>query len=92
MVAPDLPCEDDAAGLGEYTDAVVDAIGDRRDDLVSSPSRSAASPHPWSPNGCRWSCIVLVTAMVPRPGETGSEWWVNTRLREAVADQGLPAG
>ncbi len=33
-VAMDLPCDDDAAGLAEYTDAVVDAIGDRRDDLV----------------------------------------------------------
>ena len=36
VVAVDLPCEDDAAGLVEYTDAVVAAIGDRADrgDLV----------------------------------------------------------
>ena len=27
-VAPDLPCEDDAAGLPEYADAVIEAIGD----------------------------------------------------------------
>jgi hypothetical protein len=26
-VAPDLPCEDDSAGLPEYVDTVVDAIG-----------------------------------------------------------------
>lgn len=26
-VAPDLPCEDDAVGLGEYADTVVDSIG-----------------------------------------------------------------
>ena len=25
------PCEDDSAGLAEYTDTVVDAIGDRTD-------------------------------------------------------------
>ena len=28
-VAPDLPCDDDSAGLSEYVDAVVQAIGDR---------------------------------------------------------------
>jgi len=31
VVAPDLPSEDDAAGLSEYADVVVDAIGDRTD-------------------------------------------------------------
>jgi hypothetical protein len=30
-VAPDLPCDDDAAGLPEYADAVVEAIEDRTD-------------------------------------------------------------
>jgi len=34
--------------------------------------------------------IVLVTAMVPRPGETGGEWWGNTNLAGARAKQGLP--
>jgi pimeloyl-ACP methyl ester carboxylesterase len=29
-IAPDLPCEDDAAGLAEYADTVAEAIGDRR--------------------------------------------------------------
>jgi hypothetical protein len=27
VVAPDLPCDDDSAGLLEYTKTVVDAIG-----------------------------------------------------------------
>jgi hypothetical protein len=35
VVAPDLPCDDDAAGLSEYVDVVVEAIG-------SAPSRSIA--------------------------------------------------
>jgi pimeloyl-ACP methyl ester carboxylesterase len=34
--------------------------------------------------------MVLVTAMVPRPGETGGEWWANTGHAQAVAAQGLP--
>ena len=29
VVTMDLPCDDDTAGLAEYTDTVVDAIGDR---------------------------------------------------------------
>src|SRR6266498_3334574 len=37
-VAPDLPCDDDAAGLAEYTDAVVGAIGNRTDLVVVAQS------------------------------------------------------
>ena len=33
-VAVDLPCDDDSAGLDEYVDAALAAIGDRRDHLV----------------------------------------------------------
>jgi hypothetical protein len=41
VVAPDLPYEDDTAGLAEYADTVVDAIGDRRDLVVVAHSRRA---------------------------------------------------
>jgi pimeloyl-ACP methyl ester carboxylesterase len=37
-VAPDLPCDDDSAGLPEYVDAVVQAIGDRIDLVVVAQS------------------------------------------------------
>src|SRR5919106_6112531 len=30
VVAPDLPCDDDSAGLPEYADTALDAIGDRK--------------------------------------------------------------
>ena len=33
-VAPDLPIEDDGAGLSRYADVVIDAVGDRRDVVV----------------------------------------------------------
>jgi pimeloyl-ACP methyl ester carboxylesterase len=36
VVAPDLPSEDDPAGLGEYADTVVEAIGDRGDLVVAA--------------------------------------------------------
>ena len=56
VVAPDLPSDDDAAGLDEYADAVVDAIGDARRPRRSSPSRSAGSPRRWCATACRSSC------------------------------------
>jgi pimeloyl-ACP methyl ester carboxylesterase len=34
VVAPDLPCDDDSAGLNEYADTVVGAVGDRKDLVV----------------------------------------------------------
>ncbi|MGH2679609.1 MAG: alpha/beta fold hydrolase [Actinomycetota bacterium] len=42
VVAPDLPSDDDSAGLRAYADAVLDAIGDRTE-LVVVARRSAAS-------------------------------------------------
>jgi hypothetical protein len=53
VVTMDLPCEDDSAGLAEYADTVVDAIG-----IAGTRSwwrsRLAASPLRWSVSGCRW--------------------------------------
>jgi pimeloyl-ACP methyl ester carboxylesterase len=37
-VAMDLPCDDDEAGLSEYANTVVDAIGDRTDLVVVATS------------------------------------------------------
>ena len=37
-MALDLPCDDDSAGLAEYADVVVDAIGDRTDLVVVAQS------------------------------------------------------
>jgi len=37
-VAPDLPCDDDSAGLPEYADTIVEAIGERGDVVVVAQS------------------------------------------------------
>src|SRR5215469_7192354 len=37
-VAPDLPCDDDSAGLPEYAETIVDAIGGRTDLIVVAQS------------------------------------------------------
>ena len=78
VVAMDLPCDDDAAGLAEYTDAVVEAIGDRRDDLVLVAQSLGGFTAPLVADRVPVELIVLVTAMIPAPGETGGDWWGNT--------------
>ena len=88
-IAMDLPCDDPRAGLSEYTDAVVAAIGDRRDDLVLVAQSLGGFTAPLVAERVPVDLIVLVTAMIPRPGETGGEWWGNTGQAEAVAAQGL---
>ena len=46
VVAPDLAADDQSAGLNEYADTVVQAVGDGRI-WLSRASRSARSPRPW---------------------------------------------
>jgi pimeloyl-ACP methyl ester carboxylesterase len=76
-VAPDLPCDDDAAGLAEYTDTVVEAIGPRTDLVVVAQSLGAFT----APLVCARlpaELLVLVAGLVPAPGEPGRDWWTNT--------------
>ncbi len=81
-IAVDLPAEDDSAGLAEYTDLVVRAIGDREGVVLVAQSMGGFT----APLVCARvpvSLLVLVNAMVPAPGETGGEWWANTGYHEA---------
>ena len=82
VIAVDLPVTDDTAGFPEYADAVVDAIGDRRDLVLVAQSLSGFV----APLVCARvpvMLMVLVAAMVPQPGESGADWWTNTRHAEA---------
>jgi pimeloyl-ACP methyl ester carboxylesterase len=85
-VAMDLPCEDESAGLPEYVDTVVDAIGDRQGDLVVVAHSLGGFTAPLVCARVPARLLVLVAAMVPRSGETGIEWWANTRHNEAVPE------
>ncbi|HWL98313.1 MAG TPA: alpha/beta hydrolase [Nocardioidaceae bacterium] len=76
-VAVDLPSEDHLAGWGEYTDTVVQALGDRRDVVAVGHSLGGFT----APLVCERSpvdLLVLVAAMIPSPGELFSDWWANT--------------
>ena len=77
VVAPDLPVEDDGAGLSDYADTVVDGIGDRRTVVVVAQSFGGYV----APIVCERlpaKLLVLVAGMVPAPGESAEEMFANT--------------
>jgi pimeloyl-ACP methyl ester carboxylesterase len=85
VVTMDLPCEDDSAGLVEYADAVVDAIGDRRDLVVVAQSFGGFI----APLVCERvpvDLMVLVAGMIPSPGEAPDDYWANTGWQPARLD------
>ena len=77
VVAVDLPCDDDSAGFEEYADAVIHAVGDREDVVLVAQSLGGFTA-PLVCDRLDVRLIVLVAAMVPRPGEAAGEWWTNT--------------
>jgi pimeloyl-ACP methyl ester carboxylesterase len=89
-VAIDLPGHDQSAGLPEYADAVVAAAGDHPRVVVVAQSMGGFS----APSACARRAVeslVLLNAMIPRPGETAGEWWDATgavAAREDAAEAG----
>jgi pimeloyl-ACP methyl ester carboxylesterase len=73
--------------LWEYADAVVEAVGDHTD-LVAVAQSLGGFTAPLVCERLPVDLLVLVAAMVPEPGETGNEWWVNTGYEQAVRDRG----
>jgi pimeloyl-ACP methyl ester carboxylesterase len=76
-VTVDLPCEDPSAGWEEYADAVVQAIGDRREVVVVGHSLGGFTA-PLVSVRIPVEVIVLVAAMIPSPGELFDDWWANS--------------
>lgn len=66
-MAPDLPCDDDSAGLSEYADTVVKAIGDRTDLVVVGQSFGGFMA-PLVCDRVAAELLVLVAGMIPSPG------------------------
>ena len=86
VVAMDLPSDDDALGFDDYADVVVDAIGDRKDLVVVGQSLGGFT----APLVCartRVDLLVLVAAMVPKPGERPGDWWTETGHDVAFREQ-----
>jgi pimeloyl-ACP methyl ester carboxylesterase len=82
-VAVELPGGDKTAGLSEYVDAIGDAADGRSAITLVAQSLGGFS----APLACERLDVrrlVLVNAMIPRPGETFGEWWSNTHQSEAM--------
>ncbi|WP_433729803.1 alpha/beta hydrolase [Actinoplanes sp. CA-051413] len=83
-VAPDLPCDDDSAGLPEYVDTVVSAIGDRSDLIVVAQSAGGfVAPLVCERVAAR--LLILVAPMIPAPGEAPADYWKHTGYSEDLA-------
>jgi pimeloyl-ACP methyl ester carboxylesterase len=80
-VAPDLPCDDDRAGLSEYADAVVEAI-DGRTELVVVGQSLGGFTAPLVCDRVPVTLLVLVAPMIPAPGEAPADYVANTRYDE----------
>jgi hypothetical protein len=83
-VAPDLPCDDDAAGLDDYVDTVGGAIGDRTDLIVVGHSLAGFTA-PLVADRFGADALVLVAGMIPVPGEPPNDWWGNAYYNAASA-------
>lgn len=77
-IAVNLPGDDESAGLDEYAEIVLQAIGDRRDVVLVAQSLGGFT----APLVCERTTavrrLVFVNAMLPEPEETAGAWWDNT--------------
>jgi hypothetical protein len=85
-LAPDLPCDNDSAGLPEYADTVVKAIGGRRGLVVAAQSFGGFTA-PLVAARVPVDMLVLVTGMTPAPGEAPDDWSANTGFDEVMGQQ-----
>jgi pimeloyl-ACP methyl ester carboxylesterase len=86
VVAPNLPCDDDNAGIDDYAKAAFAAVGDRKDVVLVAQSMAGFT----APLMCQArpvDLVVLLAAMTPKEGESPGEWWGNTGHAEAKRAQ-----
>jgi pimeloyl-ACP methyl ester carboxylesterase len=78
----DLPTEDESSSWWDYSDAVVEAVGDRSHLVVVGHSLGGFT----APLVCarrQADLLVFVAGMIPAPGESFNEWWTNTGYEES---------
>ncbi|TDE95844.1 alpha/beta hydrolase [Occultella glacieicola] len=90
-VAVDLPSSDDGADFNTYADVTVDALAGHADVVLVAHSFGAFT----APLVCARrpvDLLVLLSAMVPQPGESPADWWAATGQEQAQADAAAAAG
>lgn len=78
----DLPCDDDGAGLPEYADTVVQAIGDRGGLVVVAQSFGGFTA-PLVCDRVPAKLLVLIAPMIPAPGEAPIAYWTTRGTRRS---------
>ena len=93
VVSVDLPVADGSAGYEEYVEAAMQPIAERRTDLILVAQSLGGFIAPIIATQLPVAQIILLNAMVPRPGESANDWWENTGQQKArveyYARQGL---
>ena len=93
-VPVDLPAGDDASGLAEYADWAAKACAGRSNIVLVAMSFGGFTA-PLVCERAEIDLLVLLNAMIPKPGETFGEWWSDTgqgpAQREYAASIGLSA-
>ena len=90
-IAVELPGEDETAGLARYTELVVSAIGSHSGVVLVAGSLGGFT----APLVCEQAPVgelVLINAMIPMPGETARDWWVNTGALKAQEEAAKAGG
>jgi pimeloyl-ACP methyl ester carboxylesterase len=85
-IAPDLPCGNRTASLGDYAGAVTEAAAGRQDLVIVSQSYGAFTAT-LAASRLPARLLVLLAGMIPAPGETPGQWWDNTGYRQAAEEQ-----
>jgi pimeloyl-ACP methyl ester carboxylesterase len=93
-IAVDLPNEDDSATLADYANTVI-AAGAGATDVVAVAQSLGGFTAPLVCEPLKAQLLVLLAAMIPRPGERPGDWWTNTEhgkaYRELAARDGRDA-
>lgn len=76
-IAVELPADDPTAGLDRYVDVIVEA-GQGHSSVVMVAQSMGGLSGPMACERLPVTSLVMLNAMIPRPGETGGEWWSAT--------------
>jgi pimeloyl-ACP methyl ester carboxylesterase len=83
-VAVDLPGADPVAGLSEYRDLIVAAARAFGGPVTLVAQSLGGFSAPLACDHVPVERLILVNAMIPRPGETAGEWWDNVGWQAAA--------
>lgn len=86
VVAVDLPCDDDSATFTDYAETVVNVVGDLTELVLVAQSLGGFTA-PLVCDRIPVRMIVLVNAMIPKPGESAGDWWANTGQPQAMREE-----